>query len=161
MLDRFQAPADTDLCVWNRVFEVNSTAPMLMTRAVVPFMQAQGGGVIVNTISAAGIRGGAAGAAYTASKSALVGLTKNVASMYGRENIRCNGVCPGAVSTDIMASAPGELQASTFDRLPGIALMGRSAEPEEIANVILFLASDLAGFVNGVILPVDGGWAAA
>jgi NAD(P)-dependent dehydrogenase (short-subunit alcohol dehydrogenase family) len=123
-------------------------------------MLGQGGGAIVNTASEAGIRGGAAGAAYTASKHGVVGLTKSVAWAYAKDGIRCNAILPGPTMTNIANGA-------TFDPIgsarlgPVLALGERLAQPEQTADAALFLASDAASFINGAIVPVDGGWSAA
>jgi NAD(P)-dependent dehydrogenase (short-subunit alcohol dehydrogenase family) len=133
---------------------------MFACRRALPIMMAQGSGVIINTASAAGLTGGAAGAAYTTSKHALVGLTKNIAWQYATSGIRCVAVCPGGVETNI-GWGGGEPSAFGWERMqPLVAAIDRAAKPEEIAHVALFLASDEASFVNGAIIPVDGGWLA-
>ena len=162
IMDRFSGVANVEPELWDRVMDVNVRAPYLLMRAAVPVMLAQGGGAIVSTISEGGLRGAAAGAAYTAAKHALVGLTKNTAYMYAKQGVRCNGVAPGGVVTNIMTP---EAMAKA-DR-EGLAVLGpvqgtmiRMAQPEEIGKVIVFLLSDAASDVNGVVLPVDGGWLA-
>ncbi|GAA4973058.1 NAD(P)-dependent dehydrogenase (short-subunit alcohol dehydrogenase family) [Nonomuraea thailandensis] len=160
IMDTMALPADITLAEWERVLRVNLTGTFLVTHAVLPHMLSQGGGTIVNTASEAGIRGGAAGAAYTASKHGVVGLTKSVAWAYAKDGIRCNAILPGPTMTGIANGA-------TFDptgaaRLgPVLALGERLAQPEQMADAVLFLASDAASFVNGAIVPVDGGWSAA
>ena len=125
-------------------------------------MLAQGSGSIVNTASTAGIHGGAAGAAYTAAKHALVGLTRNTAWMYAKRGIRCNAICPGATITNIGESmtedridAAGAGRAMEFSALAPAYL-----EAGDIAALALFLASDKSRHINGAIIPADGGWAA-
>ncbi|MBP1977774.1 NAD(P)-dependent dehydrogenase (short-subunit alcohol dehydrogenase family) [Cohnella thailandensis] len=118
------------------------------------------GGVIVNNASVGGLFGTRGGAAYIASKHGLVGLTKNIASTYGREggNIRCNAIAPGGVNTNIQSTitAPHPLgSAALADAGPG-----KLADPMEIARVALFLASDDSSFVNGDVIKADGGWTA-
>lgn len=164
IMDRFAGAADTDDATWERCLRINLTAPFLLTRAVLPYMRQAGGGAIVNVGSAASLRGAAAGAAYTASKHGVAGLTKNTAYTYGRENIRCNLIAPGGVETNIMATSATETQ---IDPAHGLAALTpihqsalRQASAEELAGPIVFLLSDAAADVNGVILPVDGGWAA-
>ncbi|UBU18980.1 SDR family NAD(P)-dependent oxidoreductase [Nonomuraea gerenzanensis] len=160
IMDTMALPADIPLELWERVLRVNLTGTFLVTHAVLPHMLRQGGGAIVNTASEAGIRGGAAGAAYTASKHGVVGLTKSVAWAYAKDGIRCNAILPGPTMTNI---ADG----TSFDptgaaRLgPVLALGERLAQPEQMADAALFLASDAASFINGAIVPVDGGWSAA
>ncbi|MFF4801062.1 SDR family NAD(P)-dependent oxidoreductase [Streptomyces sp. NPDC001351] len=159
IMDRMSAPADVDDAEWERVIRVNLTAPFLLTRAVLPHMLEAGRGAIVNTASEAGIRGSAAGAAYTASKHGVVGLTKSLAVMYRNQGIRTNAIAPGGTATgmipDIDASAHGPAALG-----PYMGNVGRVSQPEEQAAAIVFLASDAASNVNGVILPVDNGWAA-
>ncbi|MEW9551919.1 SDR family NAD(P)-dependent oxidoreductase [Nonomuraea sp. NPDC050783] len=160
IMDTMALPADIPLAQWERVLRVNLTGTFLVTHAVLPHMLSQGGGAIVNTASEAGIRGGVAGAAYTASKHGVVGLTKSVAWAYAKDGIRCNAILPGPTMTNIANGA-------TFDpagaaRLgPVLALGERLAQPEQMADAALYLASEAASFVNGAIIPVDGGWSAA
>ncbi|WP_436763592.1 SDR family NAD(P)-dependent oxidoreductase [Streptosporangium sp. V21-05] len=160
IMDSMALPADITLEQWDRVMRVNLTGAFLVTRAVLPHLLRQGGGAIVNTASEAGIRGGAAGAAYTASKHGVVGLTRNVAWAYAKEGVRCNAILPGPTVTGIADGA-------SFDPIgaarlaPVLTLGERVAQPEQMAEVALFLASDAASFVNGAIVPVDGGWSAA
>jgi NAD(P)-dependent dehydrogenase (short-subunit alcohol dehydrogenase family) len=121
-----------------------------------------GGGVIINISSIAGLYGGAAGATYTASKHAVVGLTKNTAFMYALKNIRCNAICPGAVATEIGNSEfMKNINMEGVQRTGiGMPLNPRTGEASEIAKVAVFLASDDASFVNGQCIAVDGGWRA-
>ncbi|MEV1069589.1 glucose 1-dehydrogenase [Streptomyces sp. NPDC050263] len=159
IMDRMSALADVSDAEWERVIRVNLTAPFLLTRAVLPHMLAAGKGVIVNTASEAGLRGGAAGAAYTASKHGVVGLTKSLAVMYRGKGIRANAIAPGATKTAIVVEADQEADGpATIAK--HFVNVGRLAEPEEQAAAIVFLASDAASNVNGVILPVDDGWSA-
>ncbi|MFJ8492909.1 SDR family NAD(P)-dependent oxidoreductase [Streptomyces sp. NPDC094038] len=159
IMDRMSALADVSDTEWERVIRVNLTAPFLLTRAVLPHMLAAGRGAIVNTASEAGLRGSAAGAAYTASKHGVVGLTKNLAVMYRNQGIRANAIAPGGTRTGIQidledgAHGPAALG-------PYFGNVGQVSEPEEQAAAIVFLASDAASNINGAILPVDNGWAA-
>ncbi len=141
---------------WERVIRINLTGAFLLCRRVIPTMRTQGAGVILNTASIAGIRGGRAGAAYTASKYGLVGLTQNIAWAYAKDGIRCNAICPGAMSTNILTGVDislkgAELFGMTGDWLPD------PADPETVAGVALFLVSDQSKHVNGVALPIDAG----
>lgn len=159
IMDRMAPVTDTDLDLWERVLRVNLTGPFLACREAVPVMLSQGGGVIVNIASVGGLYGGRAGAAYTASKHGLVGLTKNIAFMYAPRNIRCNAICPGPVQTNIgLGGEPSPLGLARMQL--GSSLMTRIAQPDEIAAVALFLASDDASFINGAIVVADGGWTA-
>lgn len=160
IMDRFLPVGELDDEVWDRVLAVNLTGPMMASRAAIPMMLDTGGGVIVNVASVGGLHGGRAGAAYTASKHGLVGLSRNIAATYGREGIRCVAVCPGGVNTGI--SIGGEPSARGFETLNRtLAANSRMAEPNEIAQVIAFVASDDASFVNGTVIVTDGGWTAS
>lgn len=144
--------------VWERVMSVNVNGMFKLTRAVVPAMLAAGRGSIVNIASEAGLRGSAAGLAYTASKHAVVGITRSTAFMYAKKGIRVNAVAPGPVATNIGANFASELGA---ERVQGaMAILPGLAIPEQLAASITFLLSDDGTNLNGVILPSDGGWAA-
>ena len=160
IMDGFLPPAEVDDATWERVFGVNLTGPMRLTRAVLPVMIAGGGGAVVNVASEAALRGSAAGAAYTASKHALVGYTKNVAFFHGPQGIRANVVAPGAVQTNIEASVRSEFG---FGRIMPIlkAIEPVRAQPDHLAAAITWLLSDDSPNVNGAVLPSDGGWSAA
>ncbi|MEV5357697.1 SDR family NAD(P)-dependent oxidoreductase [Streptomyces sp. NPDC052693] len=159
IMDSMSAVADVSDHEWERVLRVNLTAPFMLTRAVLPHMLAAGRGAIVNTASEASLRGSAAGAAYTASKHGVVGLTKSLAVMYRRQGIRTNAVCPGGTATAIAVDADRTAHGPAV-LAPHFVNLGRMAQPEEQAAVILFLASEAAGNINGAILPVDDGWSA-
>jgi NAD(P)-dependent dehydrogenase (short-subunit alcohol dehydrogenase family) len=159
IMDHMSALADVSDAEWERVIRVNLTAPFLLTRAVLPHMLAAGKGAIVSTASEAGLRGSAAGAAYTASKHGVVGLTKNLAVMYRQQGIRANAIAPGGTVTAIVVEADPEAHGPTALG-PHFVNIGRIAEPEEQAAAIVFLASDAASNINGVVLPVDDGWSA-
>ncbi|MBT2497803.1 SDR family oxidoreductase [Agromyces sp. ISL-38] len=145
--------------VWKRVFAINVDGTMKLMRAVVPSMLAQANGSIVNVASEAALRGSAAGAAYTASKHAVVGLTKSSAFMYGPSGIRTNAVAPGPTITNIEAKFASALGAERVRT--GMAVMPEAAESDALAASITFLLSDDGVNVNGVVLPSDGGWSAA
>ncbi|MDH6455556.1 MULTISPECIES: glucose 1-dehydrogenase [unclassified Streptomyces] len=159
IMDRMSALADVSDAEWERVVRVNLTAPFLLTRAVLPHMLAVGRGAIVNTASEAGLRGSAAGAAYTASKHGVVGLTKSLAVMYRKQGIRANAIAPGGTATAIVVEADPEAHGPAALG-PHFVNLGRLAQPEEQAAAIVFLASDAASNINGVVLPVDDGWSA-
>lgn len=145
---------------WDLVFSVNTTAVMQTMRLATDIFLKQGHGVIVNNISAGGLYGARAGAAYTASKHAVVGLTKNTAFMYADKNIRCNGIAPGAVATNISSSMGNVSQAGATRQQLGMAINPGIGQPEDIAKLALFLGSDDANFINGQIVTIDGGWTA-
>lgn len=160
IMDHFLASSETDDATWDRVMAVNLTAPQRLMRAVLPGMIARGRGAIVNVASEAGLKGGCAGAAYTASKHGLVGLTKNSAFLYATRGVRINAVAPGPVETGMN---PDFRSAIAAERLPAIlqASIARVAQPDEIAATIAWLLDDQARAINGAILAADGGWSAA
>jgi NAD(P)-dependent dehydrogenase (short-subunit alcohol dehydrogenase family) len=163
IMDLMTPAADVPLDLWDRVIAVNLTGPFLACRLAIPLMLAHGGGKIVNTASEAGLRGGCAGTAYTASKHGVVGLTKSIAFHYADQGIRCNAVCPGGVETAIGVGGKIPHGAGLAKVMALVANSGGTtvAKPEQIASVIAFLASDEASNVNGAIIPVDNGWAAS
>jgi NAD(P)-dependent dehydrogenase (short-subunit alcohol dehydrogenase family) len=155
------APAEaTSAEQWRRVLEVNLTGPFLLCQAFGRRMLAAGAGAIVNIASIAGLHAVADRAAYNASKHGLVGLTRTLAAEWGGRGVRVNAVCPGWVKTEMDAAdqaSGGYTDADITERVP----MGRFASPGDIAAAVAFLADPaLSGFVNGVALPVDGGWTA-
>jgi NAD(P)-dependent dehydrogenase (short-subunit alcohol dehydrogenase family) len=131
------------------LFDANVRAPYLLTAAFAPAMVAKGAGSIVNIASMAGTIGLAGGAAYGATKLSLVALTRSWAAEYSPSGVRVNAVAPGPVYT---ASDPASIKA-----LGDTTLLGRAAQPEEIANVVGFIASPRASYVTGAVIPVDGG----
>ncbi|GAA1981687.1 SDR family NAD(P)-dependent oxidoreductase [Microbacterium pumilum] len=159
IMDDMTPVGDLSDAVWERVMRVNVTGTMKLTRAVIPAMLAQGGGSIVNTASEAALRGSAAGAAYTASKHAVVGLTKSSAFMYGPSGIRVNAVAPGPTITNIEATFGSPLGAERIQF--GMSILPDAAEAEALAASITFLLSDDGVNVNGVVLASDNGWSAA
>jgi len=158
IMDRFQSVAEVDDATWDKVFAVNVVAVMKLTRAAIPLLKAAGKSAIVNVASEASLRGACAGAAYTASKHAVAGLTKNTALMHAADGIRTNAIAPGAVQTNI--EAPMQSKLFTERMLKYMQIIPPVAQPEELAAGIAFLASDEASNFNGVILPCDGGWSA-
>ena len=162
VMDWFLPAGDVDDETWERVFAVNVTAPMRLMRAVLPAMLEQGRGAIVNIASVAGVSGGGAGIAYTASKHALVGMTRNTAFFYGPQGVRTNAVCPGGVDTNIAEGGAVPRVPWSYERLQvGFGRAQRQAQPDEIASLVLWLASDEAANVNGAVIASDGGWTAA
>jgi len=146
--------------LWERVIAVNTTGPMRAIRKALPIFMEKRKGVIVNVASIGGLQGSRAGAAYTASKHALVGLTRNVAFQYADLGIRCNAIAPGGVETNIGVGSATPSQFGLEKAMKGTAANPRTGKPEEIAAVALFLASDDASFVNGAVIVADAGWTA-
>jgi NAD(P)-dependent dehydrogenase (short-subunit alcohol dehydrogenase family) len=145
--------------VWKQVFAINVDGTMKLMRAVVPGMLDRQYGSIVNVASEAALRGSAAGVAYTASKHAVVGLTKSSAYMYGPSGIRVNAVAPGPTITNIEATFASELGAERVRA--GMALLPDAVEADALAASITFLLSDDGVNVNGQVLASDGGWSVA
>ncbi|BCX17383.1 MAG: short-chain dehydrogenase [Geminicoccaceae bacterium] len=150
---------ETDRALWDEVMAVNLWGTFLGCRTAIPAMRRRGGGAIVNLASINALTAAPRAAAYAASKGGVRALTMALAIDHARENIRINCVCPGAVATPLLegviarAEDPEAMRRIMVDRHP----MGRIAEPEEVAAVIAFLASDDASFMTGLAIPVDGG----
>ncbi len=159
IMDGFLPPAEVDDATWDRVLAVNLTAPMRLTRAVLPLMLAKGSGAIVNVSSESGFRASSAGAAYTASKHALNGLTKSIAAFYKGQGIRANAVAPGAVHTNIEAPFKSQFAAGVLGPWLQVGVF-KQASADEAASTITYLLSAEASNVNGAILPCDAGWSA-
>jgi NAD(P)-dependent dehydrogenase (short-subunit alcohol dehydrogenase family) len=160
IMDNFVPAAEVTDELWEKVFAVNVTGPMRAIRKALPIFIAKGAGVIVNIASAGGLLGSRAGASYTASKHAVVGLTKNVGFQYAGLGVRCNAIAPGAVNTNIGTSIYNPSQFGMERALAGINLNPRVGEPAEIAKVALFLACDDSSFVNATVVTADAGWTA-
>ncbi|HEU5349873.1 MAG TPA: glucose 1-dehydrogenase [Ktedonobacterales bacterium] len=163
VMDYMQGVGELSDDIWRRILGINLDGPMFTTRQAVQHMLAHGGGSIINIASIAGLHGGSAGVAYTVSKHALVGLTRNTAWMYAPKGIRCNAICPGATKTNISETMPPErLDAAGSERTRAFnALTPAYLEPTDIAELALFLASDASHHINGAIIPADAGWTAA
>ena len=138
--------------LFDKVMDLNVKGLFNCTRAVTDAMEAQGSGVILNTSSMVSIYAQPAGVAYPTSKFAVNGMTRALARELGPKGIRVNAVAPGITETDMMKAVPKEVIAPLIARIP----LGRLGQPEDIANAFLFLASDEASYISGVILQVDG-----
>ncbi len=159
IMDRALPVAECPDDVWDRVLAVNINGPFYACRKAVPIMIQQGGGTIINIASVGGLRGGVAGVAYTVAKHGVLGLTKNIAAFYADKGIRCNAICPGAVATAI--GLGGEPHPEGLAKLQRVAALSpKLGQPDEIAAVALFLASEDARFINGAAVVADGGWMA-
>ena len=137
---------------FDKIIDLNLKAVFNCSKVGAKYMKENGGGVILNTSSMVSIYGQAAGCGYPASKFAVNGLTKSLARELGRDHIRVNAVAPGVIHTDMVDSLPEEMIKPIIASIP----IGRMGEPEDVANAFLFLASDLASFITGAILSVDG-----
>jgi len=153
---------ETSIEEWDHLMDVNLKGVFLCSKAAIPIMKRQGVGVIINVASELGLVGGSEVAAYCASKGGVVQLTKAMAIDHASDHIRVNCVCPGPVETPLLtrilaaSQDPKEEKAHILESIP----LKRIAKPEEIAGVILFLASEESSFMTGAVVAVDGGWSA-
>ncbi len=153
-------PEETPLPVWEATLAANLTSVFLCCKAGVPHLRAAGGGVIVNNASIVAMVGSAyPQIAYTAAKGGVLAMTRELAVMYGRHNIRAVAICPGPTATPIVQAFMADEEAWRLRRryMP----MGRMGQPEEIANLVAFLASDEASYITGASIAIDGGITAA
>lgn len=153
-MTRDAALTDMEQEVWDAAFDINTRGTMLVTKHVVPHMIAGGGGSIINTSSGVSLLGDLLNPAYSASKAAVNALTRNTATQFGRANIRCNAVLPGLVLSPVARAQMTEDQLAMIQRH---VLLPRESVADDIAGVVLWLASDLSGFVTGQIISADGG----
>ena len=149
-----------ELAEWRRVLDVNLTGTFLVTKHALPALIEQKRGSIVNLASVEGLEGGESMSAYNASKGGVVLLTRNLALDYGSFGIRANAICPGFIRTPMTSVLADPGFAQITRRVEEAHALGRLGEPEEVANVALFLASDEASFVSGGAVTVDGGFSA-
>ena len=155
---------DMDAAVWRQTLENNLTGPFLMMKAAIPAMVAGGGGSIINVSSLAGIRAVPGGPAYCATKAGLIHLTKQVALDYGKNNVRCNVICPGPARTALLEMNVHPLTEvlhtdldGVFERMADSVPLRRIASPGDMAGLFVFLASDDSNFMTGSTLVNDGG----
>ncbi len=154
-----RAPAvDFSETDWDDVLQINLKAAFFLAQAVGRVMIAQGGGKIINTASMLSFQGGIIVPSYTASKSGLAGITRALANEWAQHNINVNAIAPGYMATDNTAALRADPNRSTsiLDRIPA----GRWGTPEDLRGVVVFLASSASDYLNGAIIPVDGGWLA-
>ncbi|WP_072331879.1 MULTISPECIES: SDR family NAD(P)-dependent oxidoreductase [unclassified Paenibacillus] len=158
VLQKFSLLEDIELAEFDRIIGVNVRGVFLGLKHVLQVMNKQGFGSIINTASTAGIRAEHSMAAYTASKHAVIGLTKSAAIEYVRKGVRVNAVCPGGVDTALTQAVPAMMQESNYmpEEFPNMRI-GRFAEPAELAEMIVFLASGKSSYMTGSIVTVDGG----
>ena len=159
ILDRLMPVHDTTDAMWERVIGVNLTGAFQVCRAVLPGMLERGAGNIINTHSISSFLGGRGGAAYTVSKHGILGLTRTIAATYGDRGIRCNGISPGSVATNISTGDDWHDMGRAL-REKGLATRPQRAVPDDIAPVAVFLASDMAHYLNGANIVADAGWTA-
>jgi len=152
---------DCDEAVWDRAFDLNAKAIFRITKAVLPGMLESGGGSIINIASIVSSEKGAPRRfAYGSSKAAIIGMTKSIAADFVKSGIRCNAICPGTVQSPSLndrLAATGDFDtalAAFKDRQP----MGRLGQPEEIAEIVCYLAGDMSAFTTGQAFAIDGGW---
>lgn len=160
IMDNFSPVGDVTDELWEKVFAVNVTGAMRTIRQAMPVFLEKGAGIIINIASVGGLYGSRAGAAYTASKHAVIGLTKNTGFQYAEKGIRCNAIAPGGVNTNISASFKEANHEGMNKAMAGATFNPKNGEPEDIARVALFLASEDASFVNGTVITADAGWTA-
>ena len=156
IVDGFLPTAQTSDENWHNVITVNLAGCFYCARAALPQL-AKTKGNIVMTASIAGLGGGAAGSAYTASKFGIIGLVNQIACEAAAQGVRVNGVAPGAIRTELAMAQPN-FEELTNGFVKAVTPLGRWGEPEEIAAPVLFLASDHASFITGTVLRADGGW---
>jgi|HubBroStandDraft_6_1064221.scaffolds.fasta_scaffold14296_7 NAD(P)-dependent dehydrogenase (short-subunit alcohol dehydrogenase family) len=147
---------------WDETFNTNVRALWLLSRAALPAMRKAGGGSIINMASVLGINGARNRASYASSKGAVVLLTKCMAIDHGHEGIRVNAICPSFVETDLTAAVISKAPVPNSVRKERIAVhpIGRLGQPEDIAGLAVYLASDESSWVTGAVMPVDGGYLA-
>jgi len=162
IMDKFDGAADCEENLWNQVLAVNLTGPYLTTKlAVKHFLARDSPGTILNISSLGGVLGHRAGAAYTASKHGLVGLTKNTAAAYAANKIRCNAICPGAMITNIgVALANGMNQSGWAIVEKSLANNPGACDLDEMGKLAVFLCGPNSGVLNGAIINADMGWSA-
>jgi len=157
VLDDYAPILETDEDLWDRIIGINLTGVYRVTRALLPSMLEAGGGAIVNTCSIAGLVAGGGGTAYTASKHGVLGLTRQLAFDYGQQGVRVNCICPGAVETGMTRELFAAGDAAVMESVNSVPA-GRYAQPEELASLALFLASEDSSFSHGAHFVADGGW---
>ena len=151
VFDKYSTSLETTGTQWDFIFNINVKSVFNLTNLVLPGMISRGTGSIVNIASVAGLVAGKGGAAYTASKHAIIGYTKHVAAAYGKDGIKVNAICPGTISTPLIAES---LKDIPTDAIP----VKRFGEADEVAELAIFLASDEAKFMQGAAVPIDGGF---
>lgn len=160
IMDNFMPVEKVTDELWDKIIAVNTTGPMKLIRKCMPIFLEKKKGVIINVASIGGIAGSRAGVAYTSSKYALVGMTKNIGFQYANLGIRCNAIAPGGVNTNIGKTITAPDKFGMERATSGAVNNPRMGEASEIATVALFLACDDSSFVNGSVVTADAGWTA-
>jgi 3-oxoacyl-[acyl-carrier protein] reductase len=157
VLDGYAKTLETEELLWDKIMNTNVKGTYFVTNSVLPLMLQNEKGVIINMASIAGIVAGGGGAAYTASKHAIIGYTKQLDYDYCRNGVRANAIAPGAIKTPMNKAdflGDGQMAKWVAEETPA----GRWADPSEVADLTLFLASKAADYIHGVVIPIDGGW---
>lgn len=158
ILDRFLSADNMEDEIWDNVMAVNLTGPMKLIREAMVYMKKQESGNIINIASVGGLFGAKGGLAYVTSKHGIIGMSKHIAAIFGEEGIRCNAIAPGSIKTEIGDTVKNP-NMQVYDKvMKSASVLPVLGQPEDIANVILFLASDESKFINGATIVSDGGW---
>lgn len=158
ILDRFLSADNVEDEIWDNVLAVNLTGPMKLIREAMVYMKKQESGNIINIASVGGLFGAKGGLAYVTSKHGIIGMTKHIGAIFGEEGIRCNAIAPGSIKTEIGNSVENPNMQVYNKVMKSASVLPVLGEPEDIANLILFLASDESKFINGATIVSDGGW---
>lgn len=159
IMDNFTPAAEVSDELWEKVIGTNLNGPFFTCRSALKLFLQKGGGRIINIASIGGFCGGRAGTAYTTSKHGLIGLTRNIGYQYAGKGIKCNAIAPGGIATNIlqgMEPEPFGLERMTA----GTGNLPESAQPDAIAELAAYLATEPSGFINGAVMVADGGWTA-
>ncbi|MBW5903052.1 glucose 1-dehydrogenase [Staphylococcus haemolyticus] len=157
ILDDYKPTLETSEELWDRIININLKGTYLVTNAVLPHMIDNGKGTVINIASIGAFVTGGGGAAYTSAKHGIAGYTKQLSFDYGLKGIKANAIAPGAVDTGMTHAMFEEGSADVMKKTNSVPA-GRYGQPEEIAQLSLFLASDDSDFIHGSIIPIDGGW---
>lgn len=144
---------------WDRIMAINLSGVFLMCKYGIPKLTARGGGVVINTASIGGLRGGPSAHAYAVSKAGVIHMTRLIARTYGPQGVRANTICPGVIDTDMIHSHMLTSNAAR-DAISQATPVGRIGTPRDIAELALYLASDAASFISGQAIAIDGGMTA-